>query len=48
MMQDLSGPKIRTGTLIGGAPIDSSPATNCVGEGDGPGEPGLIFTPSAN
>ena len=45
VMQDLSGPKIRTGTLIGGAPIPLRPGEELrIAEGDGPGGPGRVFT----
>jgi pyruvate kinase len=45
-MQDLSGPKIRTGRLAGGAPIvlETGSALR-IAAGDGLGEPGRVFTP---
>jgi pyruvate kinase len=46
IMQDLSGPKIRTGTLVGGAAISLEPGDELrLAEGEGPGGPGLVFTP---
>ena len=46
VMQDLSGPKIRTGPLEGGLPIALEPGqTLRIAAGDEPGRPGLIFTP---
>ena len=46
IMQDLSGPKIRTGPLAGGAPLELEPGDELrVAEGDAPGEPGRVFTP---
>jgi pyruvate kinase len=43
LMQDLSGPKIRTGTLRGGAPLSlASGDTLRVAIGDGVGEPGRV------
>ena len=45
IMQDLSGPKIRTGTLRGGVPIPLQPGDELrIAEGDEPGEPGRVFT----
>ena len=46
IMQDLSGPKIRTGPLAGGAPLELSPGdTLSIAAGDAPGGPGRIYTP---
>jgi pyruvate kinase len=46
IMQDLSGPKIRTGPLAGGVPIPLKPGDElCIAEGDAPGGPGRVFTP---
>ena len=46
VMQDLSGPKIRTGPLEGGLPIALEPGqTLRIAAGDELGRPGLIFTP---
>jgi len=46
VMQDLSGPKIRTGTLAGGAAITLKRGDELrLAEGEGPGGPGLVFTP---
>jgi pyruvate kinase len=48
IMQDLSGPKIRTGPLQGGAAIQlENGETLRLGAGDHPGGPGRIFTPYA-
>jgi pyruvate kinase len=48
VMQDLSGPKIRTGTLAGGAPLMLQPGQPLrLAVGDGPGAAGRIFTPYA-
>ena len=48
VMQDLSGPKIRTGTLAGGAPIELNPGDELkLAVGDGPGGAGRVFTPFA-
>jgi pyruvate kinase len=48
ILQDLSGPKIRTGTLAGGTPIVLHDGdTLRVGAGDGPGSAGRIYTPYA-
>jgi pyruvate kinase len=45
IMQDLSGPKIRTGTLAGGAPLPLKPGDELrIAEGDEPGGPGRVFT----
>ena len=46
IMQDLSGPKIRTGPLAGGATLTLSEGQELrIAEGDEPGREGLIFTP---
>jgi pyruvate kinase len=46
IMQDLSGPKIRTGSLVGGVPIPLKPGDELkIAEGDAPGGPGRVFTP---
>src|SRR5436190_2409820 len=46
IMQDLSGPKIRTGPLRGNAPLALKPGDELrIAEGDAPGGPGLVFTP---
>ena len=48
IMQDLSGPKIRTGPLRGNAAIALKPGDELrIAEGDAPGGPGLVFTPFA-
>ena len=45
VLQDLSGPKIRTGRLEGGAPIPLEPGTTLIIEiGDEVGRPGHVFT----
>jgi pyruvate kinase len=45
IMQDLSGPKIRTGTLAGGVAIPLTPGDELrIAEGDAPGGPGLVYT----
>jgi pyruvate kinase len=47
ILQDLSGPKIRTGPS-GGAPLNLSPGDELViAPGDLPSKPGMIFTPYA-
>jgi pyruvate kinase len=47
-MQDLSGPKIRTGALLGGAPVLLSPGEElAIAAGDMIGERGRVFTPYA-
>jgi pyruvate kinase len=48
VLQDLSGPKIRTGPVAGGGALllDDGDALSIV-PGDEPGEPGRIFTPYA-
>ena len=46
VMQDLSGPKIRTGPLEGGAPLTLEPGgTLRIAAGDEPGTAGRIYTP---
>ncbi|HEY2433633.1 MAG TPA: pyruvate kinase [Vicinamibacterales bacterium] len=46
VMQDLSGPKIRTTTLPGGTPLTLKPGDQLrLAAGDGPGAAGRIFTP---
>jgi len=46
ILQDLSGPKIRTGRLRGGQPIDLRRGDELrLGAGDEEGGPGLVFTP---
>jgi pyruvate kinase len=48
ILQDLSGPKIRTGTLKGGQPIVLEPGQELrLAAGDGDGGPERIFTPYA-
>ncbi len=48
IMQDLSGPKIRTGPLGGDTPLSLKDGDSLVlGEGHAPSEPGRIFTPYA-
>ena len=48
IMQDLSGPKIRTGRLPGGKAIDLEPGqTLRIAAGDEVGAPGRVFTPYA-
>lgn len=45
VLQDLSGPKIRTGRLEGGTPLQLQPGDTLVIEiGDGVGGPGRVFT----
>src|ERR1041384_634914 len=45
ILQDLSGPKIRTGTLRGGTPIELKAGdTLTIAAGDFPGEPGRVST----
>lgn len=45
VLQDLSGPKIRTGRLAGGAPIPLAPGDALtIRIGEGLGEPGRVFT----
>jgi pyruvate kinase len=46
ILQDLSGPKIRTGPVPGGGSLLLEPGgTLRIAAGDSPGEPGRIFTP---
>jgi pyruvate kinase len=46
VMQDLSGPKIRTGPIAGGGPLRLIEGEELrIGPGDRPGEPGRVFTP---
>ncbi len=48
IMQDLSGPKIRTGPLAGDRPLPLKEGESLVlGEGNAPSQPGRIFTPYA-
>jgi pyruvate kinase len=48
IMQDLSGPKIRTGAIVGGGPLRFHEADEVrLGAGDHAGSDGLIFTPYA-
>lgn len=48
IMQDLSGPKIRTSTIEGGGPLALEDGAELrIRGGDDPGSPGLIFTPYA-
>ena len=48
IMQDLSGPKIRTGPLAGNAPLRLEPSQALkIFAGDEPSKPGAIFTPFA-
>ena len=48
ILQDLSGPKIRTGPLAGGTPLDLQPGAELrIAGGDGTGGPGRVFTPYA-
>jgi pyruvate kinase len=48
IMQDLSGPKIRTGPLAGGAPVPLGPGDELrIAPGDAPSRPGVIYTPYA-
>ena len=48
VMQDLSGPKIRTSALEGGVPIPLRPGDELrIAAGDRPGGPGRVFTPYA-
>ena len=45
VLQDLSGPKIRTGRLEGGTPLQLAPGDTLLVEiGDGIGRPGHVFT----
>ena len=46
IMQDLSGPKIRTTTLEGGGPLTLTDGSELrIRGGDDAGRPGLVFTP---
>jgi pyruvate kinase len=46
VMQDLSGPKIRTGPLEGGRPLQlEAGETLRIAAGDGPGSAGRVYTP---
>lgn len=46
VMQDLSGPKIRTGPISGGGPLRLIEGEELrIGSGDRSGEPGRVFTP---
>lgn len=46
VLQDLSGPKIRTGALVGGKPIDLEPGDELlIGVGDFEGRKGRVSTP---
>ncbi|MBA3884659.1 MAG: pyruvate kinase [Acidobacteria bacterium] len=48
VLQDLSGPKIRTGPVAGGGTLTLKDGdTLCIAPGDYEGEPGRIFTPYA-
>lgn len=48
ILQDLSGPKIRTGRLVGGQPIDLAVGDELrLGAGEREGGPGRVFTPYA-
>lgn len=48
IMQDLSGPKIRTGPIVGGGPLLLREGEElAIGPGDTAGQPGRIFTPYA-
>jgi pyruvate kinase len=48
ILQDLSGPKIRTGPLAGGKPLDlQQGAELAIAAGDGTGGEGRVFTPYA-
>ena len=48
VMQDLSGPKIRTGPLTDGQPIPLGTGDELrIRAGDAPGRPGLVYTPYA-
>lgn len=48
VLQDLSGPKIRTGPLEGGRPIELLPGdTLRIAAGDAPGSRGRVYTPYA-
>lgn len=46
VMQDLSGPKIRTGSIAGGGPIVLTVGDELrIAAGEGVGRPGLVYTP---
>jgi len=46
IMQDLSGPKIRTGAIEGGGPIHLNDGDELrIAAGEGIGRPGIVFTP---
>lgn len=48
IMQDLSGPKIRTGTIAGGGPLVLTAGDELrIAGGEGVGRPGLVYTPYA-
>jgi len=48
ILQDLSGPKIRTGPIAGGGPLLLREGEElAIGAGDTPAQPGRIFTPYA-
>jgi pyruvate kinase len=48
VMQDLSGPKIRTGRIEGGGPIHLNDGDELkIGSGEGIGRPGIVYTPYA-
>ena len=48
VMQDLSGPKIRTGSIAGGGPLQLAEGQELrIAPGNGPGGDGRIFTPYA-
>ena len=49
LLQDLSGPKIRTGTLVGAKPLTLTSGDSLVIDvGDGPGKPGRVTTSFAS
>jgi pyruvate kinase len=48
VMQDLSGPKIRTGAIEGGGPLRLTDGDELrIGAGEGAGSPGIVYTPYA-
>ena len=48
VLQDLSGPKIRTGPVAGGGLLELREGEELrIAPGDGPSQPGLLFTPYA-
>jgi pyruvate kinase len=48
ILQDLSGPKIRTGDISGGGPLELTPGEHLeIAIGDEPGRPGRVSTPYA-